>query len=77
MRKKATVEIREEAARLLDMASHNPPPDVLTVDQVAEMLQVSRATVYKLINEGEIPCKRVGERWRFSRQAVLDWMVKP
>jgi excisionase family DNA binding protein len=50
--------------------------DVLTIDQTARLLQVSRQTVYKLINEGDIPCRRVGERWRFSKKALLDWIAK-
>jgi excisionase family DNA binding protein len=51
-------------------------PDILTIDQAADYLQLSRATVYRLINESDIPVKRIGERYRFSRRKLLEWIEK-
>lgn len=49
-------------------------PEVLTVDQVAEMLGLGKNTVYEAASRGDIPHRRVGRRLIFSRTAVLDWL---
>ena len=38
---------------------------MLTVADVARMLRVSKATVYKLVTEGTLPHVRVGNAIRF------------
>ena len=48
--------------------------EVLTVDQVADLLGLGRNTVYDAANRGEIPHRRVGRRLLFSRTAVLEWL---
>src|SRR4051795_9576550 len=48
-------------------------PDVLTVEQLAELLQVDAKTVRTLATSGDLPGRKLGRHWRFSRQAVLDW----
>jgi len=50
---------------------------VLTVDQLAELLQVDAKTVRSLAAKGELPGRKLGRHWRFSRQAVLDWLATP
>jgi excisionase family DNA binding protein len=52
-------------------------PDVLTVEQLAELLQVDEKTVRGLAAKGELPGRKLGRHWRFSRQAVLDWLATP
>ena len=52
-------------------------PDVLTVEQLAELLQVDGKTLRSLAAQGELPGRKVGRHWRFSRQAVLDWLATP
>lgn len=39
-------------------------PKTYTPEQVAEMLQLSKNTVYQLINRGEIVAKRIGKVYR-------------
>lgn len=50
-------------------------PDVLTVDQAAELLQLSGKTLKRLAQAGRVPGRRVGNQWRFSRQALMDWLA--
>ncbi len=45
-------------------------PDVLTVDQVAELLQVDRKTVYEAIKREEIAVVRLGRVIRVPRQSL-------
>lgn len=48
--------------------------EVLSVDQVAELLGLGRNTVYDAAGRGEIPHRRIGRRLIFSRTAVLEWL---
>jgi excisionase family DNA binding protein len=50
------------------------PPAVLTAGDVAELLQVEEAEVVALAEAGDLPARRIGEAWRFSREAVLAWL---
>ena len=52
----------------------NPAPEVLTLDQVAELLQLEPAAVADLAEAGELPGRRIGDDWRFSRAVVLAWL---
>jgi excisionase family DNA binding protein len=51
-----------------------PLPDVLTPEQAAEFLQVSEDEVVELAEAGKLPGRRIGERWRFSRPALIAWL---
>jgi excisionase family DNA binding protein len=50
-------------------------PEVLTLDEVAELLKVDHDTAAALADRGELPGRRVGREWRFARRAVLDWLA--
>lgn len=50
--------------------------DALTVEDVCELLRLSRNTVYKLAKEGELPSYRVGRQLRFSRADVESVLAK-
>ena len=49
------------------------PGDILTLEQVAELLQVNRRTIYRLVREGKIPAFKVGKQWRFKKEAIDKW----
>lgn len=46
------------------MLNTTDQPQVYTPEQVAKMLQLSKNTVYELINRGEIVAKRFGKVYR-------------
>ena len=50
-------------------------PEVLTLEQLAELLAVDEETLKELVETGEIPGRKIGPHWRFSRRAVLDWLA--
>jgi excisionase family DNA binding protein len=52
-----------------------PPPDVLDVDQAAELLAVDRQAIVDLAERGELPGREIAGEWRFLRHAVLDWLA--
>lgn len=47
---------------------------VLTVDELAIYLKVSRSTLYKLLSEGKVPGQKVGKHWRFRKAAIDRWL---
>ncbi len=51
-----------------------PRTTFLTVAEVAEMVRVSRMTVYRWIHNGELPAVRFGRSFRVPQQAVEQFM---
>jgi excisionase family DNA binding protein len=51
------------------------PPEVLTVAQLAEWLQVDESAIAELAESGELPGRELGGEWRFAREAVLAWLA--
>ena len=49
-------------------------PDVLTVQQTAELLSVCKNTIYKLIRDKELPCRRIGSAIRIRKNDVAEFM---
>lgn len=47
---------------------------VLDLAEAAELLRALENDVQALAESGEIPGRRIGSTWRFSRQALLDWL---
>lgn len=52
-------------------------PEVLTLAQAAELLQVDEELVRTLAEEGTLPGRLVGDEWRFSLRALLAWLSQP
>ena len=52
----------------------DPPPDVMTVEQLCIYLQIAKSTLYKLAQEGKIPGQKVGKHWRFRKDAIDRWL---
>jgi excisionase family DNA binding protein len=51
---------------------------VLTIDDLADYLKISKSTLYKLAQEGALPGQKIGRHWRFHRNAVDKWLnVEP
>jgi excisionase family DNA binding protein len=55
------------------MAEHKK--EVLNTYEAAELLAVSVWTIRDAANKGELPARNVGRAWRFSRQALLDYLA--
>ena len=49
-------------------------PDLLTPKQLAEYLQLSQRTVYRMLERDQLPALKVGGQWRFWRSAVDYWL---
>lgn len=47
----------------------------LDVKGAAKHLSVSKETIYRLLDRGEIPSHRIGKLWRFSSEELDLWML--
>lgn len=46
----------------------------LTVAEVAQLMRVSKMTVYRLVHSGELPAVRVGRSFRVHSKAVHEYL---
>lgn len=63
--------------RLLTERKEEPQPEadqLLTVDQCAEFLNLSKPTIYSLISKGEIPVMKRSKRCYFSRTELVQYL---
>ena len=49
---------------------------LLTVDEVAEYLNVDKFTVYRLLRQKKLPGFKVGNQLRFNHQMIEAWLMK-
>ncbi|MGD8463694.1 MAG: PocR ligand-binding domain-containing protein [Anaerolineae bacterium] len=52
----------------------NTTDALLTTRQLQELLQVDRITIYRMLDDGRLEGFKVGGQWRFSRQAIDQWL---
>ena len=50
--------------------------EILTPAQLAGLLQVEEEAVIELAEKRELPGRKIGEEWRFSREAILAWLAE-
>lgn len=49
---------------------------VLTAEEAAAYLRMALSTLYRYMRGGKIPCFRVGNRWRFKRSVLEQWIAQ-
>jgi len=47
---------------------------VLTLEEAAALLKLSVDVVRSAVEDGDLPARRFGSEWRFSKRAVLAWL---
>ena len=63
-----------------------PPPDppeppsqlseILTLDEVAKYLKISKKTVYKIVHSGDLRAFKAGKHWRVRRVELGAWITQ-
>lgn len=48
--------------------------EILNMDEAAELFNVSIKTFIKLLKEEQVPARKIGREWRFSKQALIQWL---
>ena len=58
-------------------AAKEPPPEIdkpLAIEEAADLLKLSKQTIYKYVREHEIPFSKKGKRLYFSKAEILEWI---
>lgn len=50
--------------------------EVLNLEEASQLFQVSSKTFLKLLREDNLPARKIGREWRFSRTALLNWIAQ-
>jgi len=76
--RKVTLDLDQGGARLGSYSFQSyDPPEVMNGQQAAQFLQIDEATVIEMADLGEIPGRKLGAVWRFSRMALVAWLSTP
>lgn len=54
----------------------NELTDLITVDELCELLFIGKNTAYALLNAGEVKAFRIGRVWKISREAVYEYIKR-
>ena len=47
---------------------------LMTLQEVADYLRVTKKTIYRLLGQGKIPAIRVVHQWRFDKASIDKWL---
>ena len=51
-----------------------PKHEVLTFPEAARFLRIKKPLLEKLVEQGRVPARKLGDEWRFSRSALHAWL---
>ena len=55
-----------------------PRPDlareILNIEEAAALLGVSIKTFNKVLHSQDLPARKIGREWKFSRRALIEWV---
>lgn len=57
-----------------DLTMLNEYGDVLTVEDVMEILGIGKNTTYELLRTGEIKCFRIKGKWKIPKQSIIGYI---
>ena len=66
-------EVSELRRLLTEVARKQAWPQYLTVEQLAEMLQISPRTVHDWVSEDRLPYHKAGNATRFLVSEIVQW----
>jgi excisionase family DNA binding protein len=49
-------------------------PQLMTVEEVGQYLRFTKKTIYRLLKQGNIPAIKIGNKWRFDKEAIDGWL---
>lgn len=47
---------------------------LMTIEEVAQYMRISRFTVYRLAKSQFLPATKIGRQWRFQREEIDRWV---
>ncbi len=48
--------------------------ELMTVEEIAQYLRVTKKTIYRLLKQGKIPATKVNQQWRFNSASIDRWL---
>jgi excisionase family DNA binding protein len=76
--RRVTVEVGDAGPTLGSYSFQSyDPPEVMSVEQAAQFLQVEGPVVIELAEARQLPGRKLGGVWRFSRAALVAWLSQP
>jgi len=48
--------------------------NLMTIDDLADYLKVSRRTIYEWLKQNKIPAVKLVGQWRFRKEKIDSWM---
>jgi len=48
--------------------------ELMTVQELERYLRFTRKTIYKLLKRGSIPAIKIGNKWRFDKEVIDNWL---
>ena len=48
--------------------------EIMTMDELAEYLKISKSTLYTLAQDNKLPGQKIGKRWRFRKAVIDQWL---
>lgn len=48
--------------------------DIITVDEMCEILMIGKNMTYRLLNSGEIRCFKISREWKIPRKSVYEYI---
>lgn len=51
-----------------------PTREILNIEEAAELLGVSLKTFNKVLHSEDVPARKIGREWKFSRRALIEWV---
>ena len=67
---------RKRAFELREKRTADMDKEILDVSRAAKLLGLSAQGIARLARNGDIPGRKVGREWRFTRAAILSWLSK-
>lgn len=52
----------------------NDLTDLITVEELCELLMIGRNAAYQLLNSGKIKCFRINRVWKIPRASVNEYI---
>ena len=50
--------------------------EILTIEELMELLYIGKNTAYKLLKSGEIKAFKIGKVWKIPRESVNEYILR-
>jgi len=50
--------------------------DILDVKDICSILRIGKKTAYRLLQTGEIPCRKIGRNYKVTKKSIIQYLDK-